>query len=519
MIVIYAPFPSPERVRGGWMGRIAAIERLFASRERVYVYPGDPAFAGDPFDYRVHVAEVAPGARFSWLDLRLSNHHRWLTDRIDEAEFVYAHTSHSSHHLLPYYRTGKVVTDLHGIAPEEEELQGHPDRARFFGGLEEDMVRGSAALVTVTEAMYPGLTTPMITLPIIEAPPADVDLGRPDRARPVVVYSGGVQSWQNVDLMLSTIASCRDRFEFRLYTDAVPAMRAAAERHGLGDGLPIATVPPAELPRVYADADYGFVLRDDIAVNRVSCPTKLSEYLAYGVVPIVLHDGLGDFASLGYRRVLLADFTAGRLPAAAELRATRQRNLEVFRAIRAQFEAGSRRLQELTVAAPVQPMRARAGLWLTGSERAAFYPVRGSRIEVERGDGRHVVAWPEEVEARIERTFALPGSGPVREVELVLPFPPFLLAPVQAELVDAAGAALPLSWRGNHDVDRHGNWLFQDAGPHLRAEPGAPFDAVSLRVRSEYLLVGPEALLAAKQLPLRWSDRVVAALRRRVRRR
>lgn len=42
------------------------------------------------------------------------------------------------------------------------------------------------------------------------------------------------------------------------------------------------------------DVKFGFVLRDDIAVNNVATPTKLSSYLSAGVIPIY-SSALKDF--------------------------------------------------------------------------------------------------------------------------------------------------------------------------------------------------------------------------------
>lgn len=528
MIVIYAPFPSPERVRGGWMGRIAAIERLFVDRERVYVYPGDPAHAGNPRDYRVHVGDVAPKAKFAWLDFRFSNHHRWLSQRIDEAEFVYAHTCHSSHHLLPYYRTGKIVTDLHGIAPEEEELQGNPDRARFFGGLEEDMIRGSAALVTVTEAMidhfrgkYPGMSTPSIRLPIVDIARGQVRLERPARSKPRVVYAGGTQSWQKIDRMMAAIARGRDRFEFELWTDSIPAMRAAAERAGVIDVVRIGTAAPEQLPVIYGDADYGFVLRDDIAVNRVACPTKLSEYLAFGVVPIVQLESLGDFLQLGYRGVRVEDFEAGRLPAADELLQLRRRNAAAFAALEREFQLGSQRLRELQPAVARESMRKKASVFQCAHERAAFYPVRWGGVTLDRASGRQSLPWPEEVGPVVDRTLSIPAGDAVQGIELKLAFPPFLTTPVQVDCIDADGRSHAVTLTGDHDVDAYGNWLFGRGGT-LRATPAPGALPTQLRIRFEFVLVGPEALVAAASSPApparplrQLAQRVRALLRRR----
>lgn len=503
MIVVYAPFPNPHQVRDGWMRRIAALERIFAGRERAYVFPADAAYAGEWCDYRVHTDEVAPGATFTWLDFRFSLHHRFLTDLVERCEFVYAHTSHSMQHLLPYYATGKIVTDLHGIAPEEEDLQGRPGRAAFHSGFEETMVRRSALLVTVTEAMaahfarkYPGCDRPTIQLPIVDelgdaAPPA-----RPPRARPIVVYVGGLQRWQNVGRMLEVVAACRDRCEFRFYTDAPAALQELASAAGVADAVRIGTAAPAELPALLGEADLGFVLRDDTPVNRVSCPTKLSEYLALGVVPVVALAAIGDFESLGYRHVPVDDLLAGRLPDAATLQAMRQRNREVYDAIRGGFATGERRIRELRIDGTAA--RVPASALLTTLERSMFFPVRGAAIEVERESGSHTVALDDLVQARVDVTAALPGHGAVRTIRVRLGDAPFVTTPVELWLVDAAGREHRVPVSGGHTVDAYGNWSFAERGAGIVAR-GRGIAAARVRLRTEYLLLGPEALVVRLQ--------------------
>lgn len=69
----------------------------------------------------------------------------------------------------------------------------------------------------------------------------------------------------------------------------------------------IDSFPPDKLHLVYSICHYGFVLRDDIAVNNAACPTKLVEYMNYGSVPIVLSDIIGDFKEYGYDRISVED--------------------------------------------------------------------------------------------------------------------------------------------------------------------------------------------------------------------
>jgi glycosyltransferase involved in cell wall biosynthesis len=521
MILIFGPYPYPQQVRGGWLRRIAAIDRLFADRERAYVYPVDPLAAHDWRDYRPAIEQVAPGVTYHRLDLRFSHHHRHLAELVNEAEFVYAHTSHSSQYLLPYYATGKIITDLHGIAPEEELLQGRPCRSAFFAAFEEAMVRQSAALVTVTRAMtehlrrkYPGSDRPVIELPIVEDFGDGVVAKRPARSRPVVVYVGGLQQWQNVDLMLRSVASCRERCEFRFYTDDTDGLRRLAGAHGVADAVRIATADPSELPAIYADADYGFVLRDDVTVNRVSCPTKLSEYLALGVVPIVTLVEIGDFATLGYRHVVLDELLHGRLPDHATATAMRMHNRTVFAALQQAFETGRQRLRQMPPPASTQPVQ--PACLLTSLERTTFYPVRRAGVVIERVDGKQTIELDDLVQARVDLDIELPGAGRITALRVFPGAAPFVTSPIVAELLNNDGGRWPLELRGCHAVDRYGNWCFIQRDAAVTAMVPEGFAAARLRLRWEYLLLGTEALVSGSDgpRPRGWLDRLKACVGR-----
>ena len=45
-------------------------------------------------------------------------------------------------------------------------------------------------------------------------------------------------------------------------------------------------------------------MRDDIVLNRVAAPTKLIEYLSYGLIPIVKTINIGDSVKMGYEYIL-----------------------------------------------------------------------------------------------------------------------------------------------------------------------------------------------------------------------
>lgn len=74
-------------------------------------------------------------------------------------------------------------------------------------------------------------------------------------------------------------------------------------------------------------------MRDPVLLNQVACPTKLVEYLYWGVVPIVSTPSIGDFAELGFAYVLLDDFCVRRLSdgsAVSEMRLINRKIAEYF---------------------------------------------------------------------------------------------------------------------------------------------------------------------------------------------
>ena len=54
---------------------------------------------------------------------------------------------------------------------------------------------------------------------------------------------------------------------------------------------------PGEINAIYNAADFGILFRDDWETNRVSSPTKLSEYLLAGL-PVLLSTNIGDFSDI-----------------------------------------------------------------------------------------------------------------------------------------------------------------------------------------------------------------------------
>lgn len=120
----------------------------------------------------------------------------------------------------------------------------------------------------------------------------------------LVAYCGTLAAWQMVDascLLMRALARRDGRFRGMFITPQVDTARDALRRAGwsreeLGRVV-VRSAAPAEVHRLLAAADYGLLLRQADAVNRVACPVKFGEYLAAGVRPI-LTPGIGEQSEL-----------------------------------------------------------------------------------------------------------------------------------------------------------------------------------------------------------------------------
>lgn len=115
----------------------------------------------------------------------------------------------------------------------------------------------------------------------------------------VVAYCGTLAAWQMVDasVLLARELEQHDRRHRTLFiTPQTDAAKAAVRRVGVERAI-VRSAAPAEVHRLLAAADYGLLLREANAVNRVACPVKFGEYLAAGVRPI-LTPGIGEQSDL-----------------------------------------------------------------------------------------------------------------------------------------------------------------------------------------------------------------------------
>ncbi len=322
-LLFIAPFPVEDNKNDGLVQRVASIDTFVKDRKRIYLQ----------FSYKRFLllkrVKTQPDVVYLRLNIFL---YFWLAAYyLLTADIVYFHTIFNMRFVqsfLPFIRAKKVL-DIHGVIPEELEMT-HKSQEIFhqYNKIEKVCFKNADCTISVTKMMQehyrskypefnynsylygikPSNLSDSVNHDAIRQIMQNYDISADDT---VILYSGGVHVWQNIDLMLASIKD-KPISKNCVYILLLNKPEAVAERVSeikeKGIRIYVNSVNPHELSPYYQLAHYGFVLRDDNVVNRVANPTKLIEYLYYRMTPIVLSEKIGDFLEYDYSYIKLRDF-------------------------------------------------------------------------------------------------------------------------------------------------------------------------------------------------------------------
>lgn len=314
-ILFYAEYPTADNVHEGMFQRISAVDEYFRGCRRIYLSVSLTKNLR-PFHWQDEAGDVEVWRLNFWL------HGRRIRRIVAQYRNVYIHSVHGYVKLFPFSLRGKNVSlDFHGTVPEEVAFRGHKLLGRLFKCLERRLVPKVSNFIYVSDEMrrfylesYPfiasrrHLLNPIYPKNLLaeasekEAGSLRRELGiNPDDV--VFVYSGNLQKWQNVDLTIDCMNRiARDNYFFLFLSGQPEPLKEMIRQRATRDDVryTVRRVSPEELSKCYEIAHYGFILRDDHLLNRVSAPTKLVEYLHHGLTAIVKYEVVGDAYSLGY---------------------------------------------------------------------------------------------------------------------------------------------------------------------------------------------------------------------------
>ncbi|MCK7134050.1 glycosyl transferase family 2 [Enterobacter bugandensis] len=302
MILFIADYPTVDNIRDGMYQRISAIDSLAKSENRVYL---DISFRKN----RKRAVSISNNCTVEHLNYFI--HNKIIRDYLKQASIIYVHSVYNMLKIFPIATYGKVILDIHGIVPEEMMYLGKKFRAFVFNKIEKKAIQGCYKLIHVTSSMKAfyeakynlNLDARSIILPIFEKTEIIQNKSKWDSDVFEFIYAGGMQAWQNIDLMIEAsevIHSENIKLNFFFPQNLISNFKIKCGVRLDGKAILVDSLPKEDVISVMSKCHLGFVLRDDIAVNKVACPTKLIEYLECGVVPIVKSPDIGDFNELGY---------------------------------------------------------------------------------------------------------------------------------------------------------------------------------------------------------------------------
>jgi len=318
-IAFVSTFPTEANMRDGYFRRVHNVDQVFREEERIHL---DIRF-GKNLVKRI----VRQEDRMQVMHLNAVFHFFRILSVLRHSDLIYIHSIAKVpsiwFQLMILKRRVPLVLDLHGVMVDELKLAGDHVRAWIFTRIEKFCFRWSRVTVSVSEVMkkhyadqYPGYTGEALVFPA-NAPDAE---GHPDDPAAqdalrqqlgftadhvIFVYSGNCQKWQNIDLMMEIIQKhARNNYRFLILSGQKSKFEKLIRHYHIpAEYIRVLSLSPDELWRYYQIAHYGFILRDDILVNRVANPTKLAEYLQHGIIPVVKLSQIGDYDQYLYENI------------------------------------------------------------------------------------------------------------------------------------------------------------------------------------------------------------------------
>jgi len=360
-ICVLAPMFNKENEKDGYIQRIKAIDvTVLKDMCRIYLYDEGVDCLTMRFDL------IDPQHGYIIFNSHLEEHLGEVLRLVKTCGMVYTHsllrliedkTSRKLWQIFDYVEV-KHFWDVHGTVPEEYELAGYELGKQLAANIEEIMANKVDVLVVVTEAMgkylqqkYPSMNASIIVVPIFNeelAKPVKYEKDRMCEAISIV-YAGGTQPWQNIALMQDIMSATHSLYQYKMFVpDPEEFMRLWGSRPKSVD-MVVEVKPTEELYKEYEKCDFGFVLRDSHPVNYVACPTKIIEYLRFGIIPILKSSDIGDFMDLGMEYVSYQDIMKGIKLSQEERKSMVNNNYRVLDKLMQAYLEGIAKLKEMVM--------------------------------------------------------------------------------------------------------------------------------------------------------------------------
>ncbi|MCE7577988.1 hypothetical protein LZS94_10810 [Aliivibrio fischeri] len=306
MIVFFAPYPiNDEEKKGGLCQRILSIDSLFENHERIYLTVSYTKYKKPEV---INISDKIIVYRLNAL-----KDYFLIKKLIKKSSLIYLHTIGNALKYLPYLKPEKikVICDMHGVVPEECRMFNQKIKSFVFNIVEfltllkvDYIICVSNNMVKHFDKKYRLNSFEKIVIPIFTRDRTSCNFDADSKIKNLVIYAGGTQVWQNTSEMLdlaNDISS--ESLPFHFWFPEKDYKKYS--NFNLNDNIYFSTGSNADVINDYMKSCYGLILRDDNVVNNVACPTKIVEYLQYGLIPIVKSKEIGDFSQLGLEYITI----------------------------------------------------------------------------------------------------------------------------------------------------------------------------------------------------------------------
>ena len=309
-ILIVSQYPNIENLKDGMIRRISEIDKLLSNYDKTYL---DISFKRKKNQGILKRKSLHP--LYNLID---------IIKIIKNSDKIYCHSLFNFIKIFPiiiFFRR-EIILDYHGTVPEEQSFLGNKFQSKIMNLIEWIMMIKIKKSIFVTNKMknfyfekynYRKKLENSLIFPIVDTTIREkIEIKKLNylKDKVVFIYSGGLAKWQNISLMLDIISNAQNENYFYIFlTGQKKEMSELLISKKINPNIYLLeTVEPEELGNYYEIANYGFILRDDHILNRVANPTKLGEYLEYGIIPIVKLEELGDYKEMGYEYLKLEEF-------------------------------------------------------------------------------------------------------------------------------------------------------------------------------------------------------------------
>lgn len=345
-MVVFAEYFSEELLKDGYYVRVKMIDNLMSDYLRLYISPDIKCTS---LKYKEH----HPLAFSILYNPQSRIQKMYISILILMARKIYCQSvlkfNDWEKNLLFRLRLVSIYWDVHGVVPEEFVYHDDFINAQKYGDIENILAIFSKKIICVTKKMSDHLINKYNIDPkkIIVLPNAITKNKTKNEEKcyniksPIITYAGGIMKWQMIDKMNESIYHMKKSAKFIICVPNVHDFWKLWRYNSKPRNLVVQTKSREELYKeVYSVSNYGFVLREDNVLNRVSCPTKLVEYLENDIIPIVDCINIGDFIELGYNYLTLADFLSGNFLNKKQYESAIQNNRKVIEQYKSSYEKG-----------------------------------------------------------------------------------------------------------------------------------------------------------------------------------